>query len=303
MRTNHLTTIALVAISCTGGNTSSVEQEGAVFTTTASGDAVDANIYDAKTDVYLDGGPGNGAPSHAAALDPGDYYFQVTDPPGKTLLSSDDIECRRFTVGAAGFITAVGGGACAHATGTDADHGAEGAITVQLFPFDDTPNNGGEYKVWVIGVDHYDASAKHDFGFVHRYSKTDNFKVRTSTTPPPEGCGDDDEGSCCGNGNVDSGEQCDDGNTTSGDGCSSTCQTEEQPPCCCGDGVINGGEQCDDGNTHSGDGCSATCQIEEPPPPPPCCCGDGVINGGEQCDDGNTHSGDGCSATCQTEVP
>ena len=36
--------------------------------------------------------------------------------------------------------------ACAHVTGID---GEDGGITVQLFPYDDTPNNGGEYKVWV----------------------------------------------------------------------------------------------------------------------------------------------------------
>ena len=265
MRNTHLTTLALVA-ACTGGSTGSIEQDSAVFTTTSDGTAVNANIYGAKGDVYLDGGPGNHAPAHAAALDPGDYYFQVTDPPGKVLLSSDDVSCRQFTVGAQGFITAVGGGACAHATASDADHGAEGAITVQLMPFDDTPNNGGEYKAWVIAVDKYDAGAKHDFGFVHRYSKTDNFKVRAGgETPPPP--------------------------------------PPPPPTCCCGDGVINGGEQCDDGNTVDGDGCSSTCQIETPPPPPPptCCCGDGTINGGEQCDDGNTKDGDGCSSTCQIE--
>ena len=223
MRKTQFTTFALLA-ACTGGGTGSIEQDSAVFTTTADGNAVDANIYGAKGDVYLDGGPGNHAPAHAAALDPGDYYFQVTDPAGKVLLSSDDVACRQFTIGADGFITAVGGGACAHATGTDSDHGA---LTVQLMPFDDTPNNGGEYKAWVIGVDHYDANAKHDFGFVHRYSKTDNFKVLVSggENPPPP----------------------------------------PPPTCCCGDGVINGGEQCDDGNTHNGDGCSATCQLEQVP--------------------------------------
>jgi cysteine-rich repeat protein len=292
MRTTHLTFALFTACAL---NTGTVDQDSAIFTTTADGTAVDANIYGAKGDVYLDGGPGRNAPAHAAALDPGDYYFQVTDPSGKVLLSTDDIACRTFTVGDGGFITRVGGGACAHATGVDNDYGADGAITVQLAPFADTPNDGGEYKVWVIAVDRYDVDSKSAaFGFVHRYSKTDNFKVMVSSPPPEEGCG---------NGTVDAGETCDDGNTTSGDGCSATCQTEEQPPCCCGDGVINGGEQCDDGNTTSGDGCSSTCQTEEPPPPPPpCCCGDGVINGGETCDDGNTTSGDGCSATCQTET-
>ena len=72
--------------------------DGAIFTTLVDGSRVDANIYQAKTDVYLDGGPGNGAPQMAATLPDGDYYFMVTDPSGKTLLSSDAIECRRVQV-------------------------------------------------------------------------------------------------------------------------------------------------------------------------------------------------------------
>ena len=73
------------------------------------GSAVNKNIYVAKTDVYLDGGPSGGSPVHAAALAEGDYYFQVTDPSGKTLLSTDDITCRRFHVDASGVISAVVG--------------------------------------------------------------------------------------------------------------------------------------------------------------------------------------------------
>jgi hypothetical protein len=52
---------------------------------------VNLNIYDAKEDVYLNGGPGINAPDDAAGLPAGTYSFQVTDPSGKTLLSSDDV--------------------------------------------------------------------------------------------------------------------------------------------------------------------------------------------------------------------
>jgi hypothetical protein len=62
---------------------------GAIFTTVADGSEVNYNIYQAKEDVYLDGGPGPGAPQGAAGLDDGVYVFQVTDPSGKTLLSTD----------------------------------------------------------------------------------------------------------------------------------------------------------------------------------------------------------------------
>ena len=161
---------------------------GAIFTTVADGSEVNYNIYQAKEDVYLDGGPGPGAPQGAAGLDDGRYVFQVTDPSGKTLLSTDPAGCRLFDV-ADGIITGVGGTGCQHVTGSDIDHGA---VTVQLMPYNDTPNNGGEYKVWVTMLDDYQCAGNLSVvdcgpkkggvahGFVPRYSKTDNFKVRGS---------------------------------------------------------------------------------------------------------------------------
>ncbi|TDD73069.1 hypothetical protein E1262_00855 [Jiangella aurantiaca] len=164
---------------------------GAIFTTLPDGSEVNFNIYDSKDDVYLDGGPGIGAPQDAAGLDDGTYVFQVTDPSGKVLLSQDPARCRQFTV-AGGVITGVVDTDCEHATGVDVDHNA---VTVQLMPYADTPNNGGEYKVWVTTVEDFLAGCaefgvpnglnvidcgsqggnKH--GFVGGHSKTDNFKV------------------------------------------------------------------------------------------------------------------------------
>ena len=72
---------------------------GAIFSTTADGSVVNANTqYENKCAVYLDGGPGPNAPAKAAGLTPGDYYFQVTDPDGKNLLSTDPVSNRRFHV-------------------------------------------------------------------------------------------------------------------------------------------------------------------------------------------------------------
>jgi hypothetical protein len=71
---------------------------GAIYTTLGDGSEVNFNIYDAKEDVHLNGGPGPGAPPGAAALEDGDYVFQVTDPSGGTLLSEDLPECRQVTV-------------------------------------------------------------------------------------------------------------------------------------------------------------------------------------------------------------
>ena len=52
---------------------------------------------------------------------------------------------------------------------------------MQLFPYNDTPNNGGVYKVWVTQTSQLDCAAPGNKNcFVPRYSKTDNFKVRNN---------------------------------------------------------------------------------------------------------------------------
>ena len=148
---------------------------GAVFTTTWDGAQVNDNAYEYGADVYLDGGPGPNASADAAALPAGDYVFQVTDPSGQTQLSTDAPECRTFHVDEAGLVSGVGdAGGCGHATGYDVDHGA---VTVQLWPFDETPNAGGVYKVWVTSWEHFDPAAGDYFGFAPSESKTDAFTV------------------------------------------------------------------------------------------------------------------------------
>ena len=96
---------------------------GAIFTTLPDGSEVNFNHFDLKTDVYLDGGPGPGAPQEAAGLDDGTYVFQVTDPSGKVLLSTDEARCRQFTV-SDGIITSIAPSdpTCDHVTGFDVDH-------------------------------------------------------------------------------------------------------------------------------------------------------------------------------------
>jgi hypothetical protein len=169
--------VALVGVAPALGAPPTTPLSGAIFTTDATGVPVNLNIYAAKEDVYLNGGPGINAPDSAAGLPAGIYSFQVTDPSGKTLLSSDPTACRQFAVNASGVIENVVG-ACPRSTGAD---GEDGGATVQLFPYDDTPNNGGVYKVWVSPTELLDCSApgnKHCF--VPRYCKTDNFKVRSN---------------------------------------------------------------------------------------------------------------------------
>lgn len=189
---------------------------GAIFTTMPDGSTVNSNIYASKDDVHLDGGPGPNAPVGAAGLPEGDYYFQVTDPSGKDLLSEDHVSCRKVHVNAAGVIDHVYAGtnfvrsqgqwaevACQHNQGVDLDHAEDGAVTAQLMPYEDTPNNGGVYKVWMTRVEDYvgeevtladltkpkddvtgEGWAPNDFhGFVPAFSKTDNYKVKYSGKP------------------------------------------------------------------------------------------------------------------------
>ena len=151
---------------------------GAIFTTLIDGSAVDHNIYSSKEDVYLNGGPGaaNG-PCSAAGLPNGVYYFQVTDPSGKYLLSpiTESPEERKVLVNGGKIIEYLG--SKLHPWWHRTSLGKCG-ITVQLYPFHDTPNPGGEYKVWMTPAVS-DPTGKPVFGgvFIPSKSKTDNFKA------------------------------------------------------------------------------------------------------------------------------
>ncbi|MCL1051001.1 hypothetical protein L2755_15395 [Shewanella abyssi] len=201
---------------------------GAIFTTTDDGGIVNENVrYTSKLEVYLDGGPKMNAPATAAALPDGNYYFQVTDPSGKDLLSRDHISCREIKIengviteylGASGlnFVKKQGSWqavSCTqyptngnktmavHEFNPDIDHGGDPlyAMVIQLYPYDDTPNKGGVYKAWITPVAAYDPvndfsdsggmgaanqpnqegyQAGNFHGFIPRYAKTDNFKVK-----------------------------------------------------------------------------------------------------------------------------
>ncbi len=188
--------------------------DGAIFTTDLEGTVVNENVhYQFKVDVYLDGGPGPNAPASAAALPDGWYYFQVTDPSGKCLLSStsdsasvnsngscgDDfipepLKCRLFHFDGENGITSANLPECPHKVNP-----ADDGDVIQLFPFATTPNNGGVYKVWVstkASVEEQCGGSVGDktglecgsfFGFKPSESKTDNFKVdkeETHEEPP-----------------------------------------------------------------------------------------------------------------------
>ena len=142
-----LATVALVA-----GAIAAPPISGAIFTTDVDG-TVNENIYDSKLDVYLNGGP---AKPGAAGLPDGYYYVKVTDPSGQTLLGT--------SVGTADETPI-------HVTDGEFDELYQLFAIVALdgVPgYEDTPNNGGEYKVWVSSVSDFENNS----------TKTDNFKVK-----------------------------------------------------------------------------------------------------------------------------
>ena len=151
---------------------------GAVYTSNFDGSIINQNIYDAKADVYLTGGPCQGG-SH---LPPGDYYLEVLSPNG-ALLSVDAIGNRKLTIGANGFIESTAGTHVTHAVNCNP---AVTGITIQFMPYDDTPNPGGEYKFQVGSASSVEACS----GFNAQSTtfqicsqadqKADNFKVRVT---------------------------------------------------------------------------------------------------------------------------
>src|SRR5437588_2985515 len=157
---------------------------GAIYTTTQDGTTVNQNTYGASTDVYLSGGPQN---MKAAGLPDGTYYFQITDPSGATLLSTDPAMCRQLEV----INHRVSGsspksGACKHKNGTK--DMANGTTPVQMAPFKSTPNAGLEYKAWLIAQTMSTSISPADntvINFDRSDSKTDDFKVLAAAAPPP----------------------------------------------------------------------------------------------------------------------
>jgi hypothetical protein len=134
---------------------------GAIFTSNSTCDGTNINIYASKDFVYLDGGPRHPG---AAGLPDGSYYVQVTTPDGTVLGTSVGSNNEKP-------VSVVGGEfqVCYQLS----------AILIKASDetqgYDDTTNNGGEYKVWV----------SMDGSFTNSQSKTDNFKVKGSPEDPP----------------------------------------------------------------------------------------------------------------------
>ena len=258
-----LVAVGVFALVTVGFNSAAMAQKvtGAIFTTDQCSNFVNGNVYDTAftmtqsedclqgkgnylTVPYLNGGPRPNAPCDSAGLPDGDYYFQVTDPSGKVLLSlnlsgteQNLIEERRVTVAGGLIVYDPSNPATflpAHTsslTGGKCNDSHPHNIAVQLYPYLRTPNPGGEYKVWMTSTStgyyvpcdpNYPANCQGSFGFIPSKSKTDNFKVVDydgdgipdaedacpNVYDPTNACGGGDEPDSDGDGVPDNADRC-----------------------------------------------------------------------------------------------
>src|SRR5215472_12671538 len=214
--------VMLVFLAVISVRPAAAQFSGAIHTTLPDGTT--ENLYSSKDKVYFTGRSQN---DKANGLPDGRYYFQVTNPSGGVLLSNDPAKCRQVVVRdgkIAGAYDPVTQGLeppgtpldatnCEHASKQHefeqrhepeewrrSDEGEEG-VSVQLGGafgfcavgattpdiFCDTPNPGGEYKMWLIAQ----SSAIRDCNttvnpdqvsltFDRKCAKTHNFKIRRS---------------------------------------------------------------------------------------------------------------------------
>lgn len=135
---------------------------GAIWTTDSTASRINQNIYEVKTDVFLNGGPKS---NQSPGLPDGYYYVKVTSPNGTVLGSGvgGDLTATTVEVFHGRFVQVYQLWTIVRSKST--------GFTAQ--GYDDTPNSGNEYKVWL--------SQNPDFP--NNSSKTDNFKVLRQGCP------------------------------------------------------------------------------------------------------------------------
>ena len=169
---------------------------GAVTTTTESG--ATRTTFDAKSDVFFTAGPTATPCAATQFVNDGQYYFQVTDLSGTSLLSSDPVSERLITVHSGGLATYNG---LTHETGSgeiseDAPEGEEseaapvhgpcGALSVGLAPFRDAGSREASYLLWLTPIARFSGDATQIdpvcgdgcfHGFRPEFSLTSAFRV------------------------------------------------------------------------------------------------------------------------------
>lgn len=155
---------------------SAAQISGLAFTTNSLGES--EQVFPSVNSVFLAGGPRPGSNCLAPGLPDGNYYFQVTDNSGATLLSTDSVSQRGLVV-QGGVITGVLPGG--HPTTT----GPCSSRIVRLAPFTPLSALDGECRVWLTRTDKY-AAGQGIHGFLPEFSKADTFKVATAGPLGPQ---------------------------------------------------------------------------------------------------------------------
>jgi len=117
---------------------------GSIGTAVTGGAPV--QVFTRRADVFVTAGPTATPCFFPAYLSDGKYYFQVTDPSGRTLLSTDPVSERAFTV-KGGVISSYDG--TTHATDGKT---ACGSLAIALSPYNDAGARKALYIVWVTPV-------------------------------------------------------------------------------------------------------------------------------------------------------
>jgi len=121
---------------------------GAVMT--LNPDGAPQQSFSSRDEVFLGAGPAGEPCLGWEYLSDGLYYFQVTDPTGVNLLSTDPVRERTVRV-AAGVIASYEG--ATHATG---GWNACGSLAVGLMPFNDAGGRTAAYLVWLTPAEHFE---------------------------------------------------------------------------------------------------------------------------------------------------
>jgi len=164
---------------------------GAIATAAAGNPAPFQQVFGRRDDVFLVGGPVSTPCQFAQYLPDGNYYFQVTDPSGLTLLSTDIVLERGVTV-KGGVISAYNGKT--HATDGKT---ACGSLAVGLMPFADAGSGKAAYVAWLTAASNFDGStsavdsvcgAGCFHGFHTDLSRTFAFRVEDKKSCEPTFC-------------------------------------------------------------------------------------------------------------------
>ena len=125
---------------------------GSIAAVAAGNPAALERTFARREDAFLSGGPVSSPCFFPAYLPDGQYYFQVTDSTGKTLLSTDVVSERAVTV-KGGVIASYDGKT--HAV--DGKTGC-GSLAVNLMPYADAGPQKAAYVAWLTSAANFDGS-------------------------------------------------------------------------------------------------------------------------------------------------